>query len=313
MPLRLCDSLADSTCEVIGARLAIALLAIGLIAVTPARPVSAQELLLPEWDYEPAVEDSSLRRGLGRSADASYDFANDTISDTWFIARSPVDWRARGWLTLGAVAGITTGMIYLVDERVRDAARPSEAFEDFGHGIRYLGTGPGLAALTGGFAAAGYLFDRPKERETARLLLEASAAGYVFTLSGKYIMGRSRPGTGRGARHFSPFSGSLSMPSGEATSAFVMAGVITSQYPAWPVQLSAYSLATAVGAGRIALDGHWSSDVFLSAALGVAVSKAVVHFNRKRAAQRADGRAAEPAARHFVQLSTRAFRWTYRF
>jgi membrane-associated phospholipid phosphatase len=94
-----------------------------------------------------------------------------------------------------------------------------------------------------------------------------------------------------------------------------MAGVVTSQYPQWYVQLTAYSLAAAVGAGRIALDAHWTSDVFLSAALGIAVSKAVVHFNRKRAERRRarDEAPSEPRTRHFFQVSPRAFRWTVVF
>lgn len=106
------------------------------------------------------------------------------------------------------------------------------------------------------------------------------------------------------------------MPSGETTSAFIMAGVVTSQYPTWPVQITAYSLATLVGAGRIALDGHWSSDIFLSAALGIAVSKAVVHFNRERENKRADDQESAASAdrpRHLFQISTRAVRWTYVF
>jgi membrane-associated phospholipid phosphatase len=84
------------------------------------------------------------------------------------------------------------------------------------------------------------------------------------------------------------------------------------------VQITAYSLATAVGAGRIALDSHWTSDVFISAALGIAVSKAVVYFNRKRSEQRAERKArgdrgGEPDVRHFFQVSPRAFRWTVVF
>ena len=75
--------------------------------------------------------------------------------------------------------------------------------------------------------------------------------------------------------------------------------------------------AAAVGAGRIALDGHWTSDVFLSAALGIAISKAVVYFNRKRAEERrelkARGQTKRTYRRHYFSASTRSFRWTYVF
>ena len=74
----------------------------------------------------------------------------------------------------------------------------------------------------------------------------------------------------------------------------------------------------ATAAGRIALDGHWSSDVFLSAALGIGISKAVVHFNRERKAARAlrQARGLAPERdqrRHAFVLSTRSIAWSYSF
>jgi membrane-associated phospholipid phosphatase len=275
-------------------------------------PSLAEENVLPGWDYEPAPESGGWRRGAGYTASASYDFINDTLSDTWFITKSPLGWRWKGWLTLGAVAGTTTGLIYLADSPARQAALGSQGFQDFGEGIRYLGNGPGLAVLVAGFGATGWLLERPKERETARLLLEASAVGFIFSSAGKLVIGRSRPSDDRGPYDFHPFSAELSMPSGETTSAFIMAGVITSQYPQWWVQLTSYGLAAAIGAGRIAVDAHWTSDVFIGAALGIAVSKAVVYFHRRRLA--GEGRRAkpgEPLSRHFFQVSPRAFRYTY--
>jgi hypothetical protein len=246
----------------------------------------AQELLLPEWDYDPDPETSTLTKSLGYTASATYSFGNDTVSDTWSIAKSPLHWGVRGWLVAGAVAGATTGMIFTIDGDIRAASQDKPKFYEYGEKIRWVGNGPGLVALTGGMALVGVVFARPKERETARLLLEASAVGYGYTLFGKYTFGRSRPSTNRGPRDFNPYSGDVSMPSGEASSAFVMAGVITSQYPQWYWQITAYSLAAGVGIGRIALDAHWGSDILLSAALGIAVSKAVVQLKRVTARER---------------------------
>ena len=272
-----------------------------------------QDLLLPEWKYEPAPDTSQWKKGTGKAAEVGWSILNDTVSDSWSIAKSPLHWRLKEWFAVGAIAGVTTGLIYGVDQKVREGALNNPGFHDFGENIRWIATGPGLAALTGGFALTGFLLDRPKELETARLLVEASASGFVFTALGKYTLGRSRPRYNQGPFEFNPFGGDASMPSGETTSAFIMAGVITSQYPHWAVQLGAYSLATAVGAGRIALDAHWTSDVFISAALGIAVSKAVVYFHRKRVEERKrkgakGGSTAE--RRHFFQVSPRGFRWT---
>lgn len=291
-------------------------LALVLWSMAPPQ-VLAQDLLLPEWKDPAQPGDSGTHRATRKIAQFSYSLVNDTLSDTWSMAKSPLDWRVKGWLTATAVAGATVGLIYGVDQRVRDDALGDSGFHRFGEDIRWLGNGPGLAALTGGFALAGWVFDRPKELETARLLVEASLSGVVFTTAGKYTFGRARPRHNRGPYDFDPFSGNVSMPSGETTSAFIMAGVVTSQYPQWYVQLTAYSLAAAVGAGRIALDAHWTSDVFISAALGIAVSKAVVYFNRKREEKRLklsrSGQTRPQYRRHYFAVSPRAFRWTIVF
>lgn len=292
-------------------RISLLLVIVSSLAVPPA---AAQDLILPEWQYEPGADASKMKRGAGKTAEITWSFMNDTISDTWSITKSPFGWGPKEWLWVLAIAGSTTGIIYSLDAQVQDAALGSQGFNDFGEGIRPLATGPGLAALTGGMFLAGTIFDRPKEVETARLLLEASAIGLGFTTLGKYTIGRDRPRSDLGPLAFDPFSGSVSMPSGETTSAFIMAGVITSQYPTWYWQITAYSLAAAVGAGRIALDSHWTSDVFISAVLGIAISKAVVHFNRKRKERRLlrgedDGRV--EVSHHYFQVTSRTFRWTY--
>ncbi|MFL2935373.1 MAG: phosphatase PAP2 family protein [Myxococcota bacterium] len=280
-------------------------------------PLQAQELLLPEWKPEVAPDESKTKQVAGEVAEFSYSLANDTLSDTWSIAKSPLGWRWKGWLTAAFVAGGTAGLIYGVDQTVREESQSDPGFKEFGDDIRWLGNGPGLAALTGGFALAGWVFDRPKERETARLLVEASLSGVVFTTAGKFLFGRTRPRRNFGPEDFHPFSGEMSMPSGETTSAFIMAGVVTSQYPQWYMQVIAYSLAGAVGAGRIARDAHWTSDVFISAALGIAVSKAVVYFNRKRKEKRERLKAAGSSRRvyrkHYFAVSPRSFRWTIIF
>ncbi len=130
--------------------------------------------------------------------------------------------------------------------------------------------------------------DREKDRETARLLIESAAISYLLESTLKHAIGRARPsqfyadGRDPDSRDFEFFGGNQSMPSGEVTLAFTMAGVVTSQYEGIWVKLVAYSLATAVAAGRIAANGHWASDTLLSAALGTAVAKSVVYRHRKR-------------------------------
>jgi len=280
--------------------------------------------ILPEWDYEPEEDWGKARRAGGRSAKIGWDFLNDTVSDSWYTASSPVRWRWRQWLIVAGAAGATTGLVFLADEPLRDAARASERFHQFGENIRWVGQGGALLGLTGGFLLSGVVLDRPKDLDTVRLMLESSLIGHGYGLALKYTAGRARPRTGYDARHFDAFSGNVSMPSGEALNVFILAGVLTSQYPNWPVRILSYGTATAVAAGRIALDAHWGSDVFVSAVIGIAVSKTVVSLNRSRARDRAARKRLElsgdatpslrkPKRRHFVGATARSVRWTVVF
>lgn len=280
--------------------------------------------ILPEWDYAPGDDWSRAHRIGGRSAKIGWDFLNDTVSDSWYTLSSPVGWRWRQWLIVGGAAGATAGLILLADEPLRDVAVSSQRFHQFGENIRWVGQGGALLGLTGGFLASGVIFDRPKDLETVRLMLESSLIGHGYGVAFKYTAGRDRPRSGSGARAFEPFSGNVSMPSGEALNVFILAGVLTSQYPNWPVRILSYGVATAVGAGRIALDAHWGSDVFVSAVVGIAVSKTVVKLNRARARDREASKrleiqgSATPSlrrvkGRHFIGATARSVQWTYVF
>jgi membrane-associated phospholipid phosphatase len=231
----------------------------------------------------PAEERSKPRPGtVTRVIGAGADFLQDTVVDAAGIIISPINWRTREWLTFGAVGGVTALFIVYADEPIRESAQASSQFRKFGETIRPLGRVAGFAAVTGGMLLSGIVLDRAKDRETARLVFESVAISYLIESSLKHALGRARPGSGLGSRDFEFFGGNKSMPSGEVTLAFTMAGVVTSQYNRWWVKLLAYSLATAVAAGRIASDGHWTSDVIVSAALGVGVAKSVVWRHRKR-------------------------------
>lgn len=226
---------------------------------------------------------------LGTVRHESVEFGRDTVGDAIDLLFSPLDWRAKEWLAFGAV-GLGTGLLFLADEPLDRAIGEGTTFgSDGNHAIRQLGTAPGLVAVTGGFALTGLVFDRPKERETARLLLESLAIAQLFQASLKVSLGRERPREGEGHTAFDLFGSGRSMPSGETTSAFAMATVVSAQYPRWPVRVVAYSGAALVGLARMDRRAHWSSDVFLSAAIGTFVTRGVLHRHRQRQRDSEDG------------------------
>lgn len=287
-------------------------------------PRGAFSRLLPEWEYEPRDDWGATKRVGGRSAKIGWDFVNDTVSDSWYTASSPVRWRWREWLIVGSAAGVTTGLVFLADEPLRDAARKSERFHEYGENVRWVGQGGALLGLTGGFLISGLVLDRPKDLETTKMLLEASLIGQGYGVAMKFTTGRERPRTGADARSFDAFSGSVSMPSGEALNVFILAGVTAAQYPNWPVRILAYGVAGAVAAGRIGVDAHWGSDIFVSAVLGIAVGRTIVKLNRVRARDRRAKKeldlsgSATPSlrrkkGRHYIGATARSVRWTWVF
>ncbi len=256
-------------------------LALGLMLALPAPRVLAEG---SPTANTPTPPPAPLRRVL----DSSVELLKNTVVDGAGIIISPLKWRTREWLTFGAVGGATALLVLFADEPIRGRAQSSPGFQSFGDAIRPLGTGPGIAALTGGMFLSGVVLDREKDRETARLLVESLAVSYLIESSLKHAIGRARPGAELGSRDFEFFGGNKSMPSGEVTAAFAMAAVVTSQYDSLWVKLAAYGLAGAVGAGRIGADGHWSSDVLLGAVLGTAVAKSIVYRHRKREREKAN-------------------------
>jgi len=298
------------------ARLTAVLIAV-MLPLDAARADPRDDLLLfPEYQLEYEPNDGVFTRTWRRSANESLSLLNETVSDVWNITRAPLDWRWREWLTLAGVAGGATALIYLADEDIRQQAIGSSNFRKFGNKIAFLSDGTAFITLTGGFLLSGALL-RDKEIETAKLLIESASISYGYAASLKHLVGRRRPGP-LGARDFDPFSGQLSMPSGETTHAFAMASVIAEQYPNWPVRIVSYGLAASVAAARIARDAHWTSDVVVAAAIGTFVGRSVswLHRERKRRAAESERLGLVPAAprvRHSFHLSTRSVGWTVRY
>ena len=305
----------------VGFRASCALWMALLLAASPAfaaDPPSDEDdlLLFPSLSLQIDPEQSVLDRTWRRTANESYLLLNTSVSDLWNTAKAPLAWEAPEWLLFAGVVGGATALVYLGDKPIRERAIESPRFERFGENVKFLSDGTAFLAVTGGFLLSGALF-RDKELETARLLIESAGVSYVWTASFKRVLGRHRPNAG-GPRDFAPFSGNLSMPSGETTHAFAMASVVAEQYPNWPVRILSYGLASCVGAARIARDGHWTSDVLVGAAIGTFVGRSVVWLNGERK-RRKEERArlglapAKPALEHSLQVTSRSFHWQVRF
>lgn len=150
----------------------------------------------------------------------------------------------------------------------------------------------GVAAL---YCLKGIAFDEDRPLETGKLVVEAMIHSGIVVQSIKHMAGRSRPFVYKGKdnwfgpqaffrryydRGFSPYD---AFPSGHTITAFTLATVIAERERPW-VGVLAYSCAGLCGLSRITQGQHWFSDVFVGAALGIAIGKLeVVNYERRLA------------------------------
>ncbi len=200
------------------------------------------------------------------------------VTDTYEIVTSPLHWDKRDWLTFGLIGGTTVALGFL-DETVREelAENPSQTRKDFLKIGQIAGDGGYAAAYLSLFYVTGLLREDEELQSTALLATESFLISSAFTLTLKHLFGRQRPTRTTDADNFDgPFSGGTSLPSGHTTTAFSIATVFAKQYErhVWVPPL-AYTLATMTALSRINDGVHWTSDVFLGAAIGYFTASAL--------------------------------------
>lgn len=214
----------------------------------------------------------------------SAEYAMDYLRDTGTILTSPTRWNSSDWLTAGAVLGTTAGLVFL-DENIRDIAQRNQ--NATGRHTASVGNALGNPLFTLPPLALFYLYGHVNEDAKARraslLAVESLAISGAFTWTLKTATQRPRPFTGANATTwdgpgFKNTNGSF--PSGHTQSAFAIASVLAEEYGNNPVVPPvAYGLASLTGLARIYDNKHWASDVFMGAAIGYFVGKAVVRYH----------------------------------
>ncbi len=209
------------------------------------------------------------------------------LIDGWGIATSPVDWDAGAWTTAAAGAGAVALGIAVADAPVQRWSQRRTRGSDGDRAAQRIGRigGPsGAIAMVGGFLAVGLVADDDRAQAVAADTGEAILLGSVLLTTGlKAAFGRERPReAGDDADRFQPFGSGRSLPSGHATQAFAMAGVLSAHYPEPWIAWSAHAIAAAVAATRVQQDAHYLSDVVLGAMIGAWVAHEVTARNQAR-------------------------------
>jgi len=201
------------------------------------------------------------------------------------LAKSPFEFSANDWHTVGIVAG-GTAALFLVDKNIRTFALSSQS--EINDKIFYLDSFYG-SPYTGLFTASIYgfgLFAKNKGiRKVGLQATEALIYSTIITGILKISFGRRRPNAGESHLFFKPFQFTnntyQSLPSGHTTAAFTVSTVMANHIDNFYWKVFWYGSAGMVGLARIYHNQHWASDVFLGAAIGYFVGNFVVNFDKE--------------------------------
>lgn len=227
----------------------------------------------------PALQDSLLQQN-------KYNFSQ-FANETWSFIKQPIKWDGGDWLKLGML-GAGTFLIMQTDEPIRRFINKDQKYAksfpiEFGDmwGELYF-----TELLFGGFS----LYALYNDDQTAhKIAFEiAQSALYTFYINGslKYIIGRARPYLEQGNQTYVPFSeytnpDHQSLPGGHTGIVLALTTVLSrNAKPVW-LKVLAYVPAALSVIGRVYLDKHWTSDVFLGGAIGYLTATWVVDQHEK--------------------------------
>lgn len=136
----------------------------------------------------------------------------------------------------------------------------------------------GLASSLAGIYLYGIKTEHRHARETGELELETLVNTFLIYTPMQLIAGRQRPGEGNGHGDFLKHHAiDTSFPGGHAMFTWAMASVLADEYPKpWARTLS-YGAAFTVTFARFMARDHWSSDMFIGTALGLAIAENTFH------------------------------------
>lgn len=201
------------------------------------------------------------------------------------LVNAPLSFSTHDWYNTGATFG-GTALLFTLDKSAKTFALSNQTVinNNLFSFDKYYGSG-----YTAIFTATIYGYGLFNENGNIRKLgLNASEALiYSVAITGilKAVIGRQRPYVGVSQLEFKPFSISddsyHSLPSGHTTVAFAVSTVMANYLDNTYWKIFWYSSAGMVGLSRVYNNKHWTSDVFLGAAIGYFVGEFIVNFDKE--------------------------------
>lgn len=136
----------------------------------------------------------------------------------------------------------------------------------------------GLAGSLGSIYIYGFKTEDRHARETGEIELETLVNTFLIYTPMQLILGRQRPDEGNGhGDFFKHHAVNTSFPGGHAMFTWAMASVLADEYPKPWARVLSYGAAFAVTSTRFMARDHWSSDMFIGSALGIAIAEYTFH------------------------------------
>jgi membrane-associated phospholipid phosphatase len=211
------------------------------------------------------------------------------------LVTAPLRASTRDWVVAGALAG-AVALTAALDKDVRGEAvswdRPwINTVDDVGHTFQKT---PLFFATAGAFYVGGYAADQPKIRRTGRELVVAFVVAQAGTQLMKSVAGRARPDQNEGSGKFigpTLKDSHSSLWSGDVTTAFTLASVLSAEVRHPAVTVLLYGLAASTAFQRVHTERHWLSDVAAAAVWSTAVGIGTVKIeNRKLKIEKQSGK-----------------------
>ncbi|MEJ2636627.1 MAG: phosphatase PAP2 family protein [Calditrichia bacterium] len=231
---------------------------------------------------------STSQSGSGQSVllQDARDFVNAGVG----LVKAPLQFQGEEWVRFNYIVG-TTALLFLLDGVIKDFARDNQNdLNDHIFGIdKYYGNKYGLG-ISAGLYGFGYAFKNEKIRHMGLYSIEAFLYSGAFTNILKFAIGRRRPYGGDDNLFFKPFRFSnmyKSLPSGHATVAFAVSTVMAKSLDNILWKAAWYGAAGLTGCARIYHNAHWTSDVFLGAAIGYGMASLIVKIHKNEKSKKA--------------------------
>ena len=211
-------------------------------------------------------------------------FGTAAATDVWAVAKAPFEMnRGEAW----AFAGVAAVGLALVpfDEPLWEHALEHREDAGYRHVLRVAKWVEPLALqgrMNKYYAAgtvAGYIVDSAWDAPWLRHVFEELLISNIISATGRKtigrVIGRTRPSTGEGAYNFAFWDG-LSFPSGHAANLATLATVLSHHIDWWPASVLLYGTVATVVYERVADSGHWASDSWIGAFVGVGIARIVI-------------------------------------